>query len=180
MNGLNDSRWRWNNIQLAVLAWYRKFNTQWHMDSEAWYIWQSHTPNVSNPEGVAAILARYPAPTFNFGAPSGAQCDPGVVYCFSYAWAFLNYINYQHTPHDIFVWRSEFFGDAKGQRTGFKTRYVEFTLSYTHWIGDAIELRPELRFEHALDVDAYDDLTATRGAGRHSQYIFAADAILHF
>jgi len=70
--------------------------------------------------------------------------------------------------------------DARGQRTGFKTRYMEYDLSYTHWVGDTIELRPELRFEHALDVDAYDNPTATPGAGRNSQAMIAADAIFHF
>jgi hypothetical protein len=70
--------------------------------------------------------------------------------------------------------------DARGQRTGFKTRYYEFGLGYTHWVGDTIELRPELRFEHSRDVDAYDNPTAIPGAGRHSQAMIAADAIFHF
>src|SRR5262249_22773663 len=150
------------------------------MDTEVWYMWEARTPNIDNPAGRAAIAARYPAPSFNIGAPSGAQCEPGVISCYAYAWAAVNYINYQYTSHDIFVWRSEFFNDARGQRTGFMTRYVEFTLGYTHWIGDAIELRPELRYEHAFDVDAYSNPTATAGAGKQSQFMFAADLILHF
>lgn len=78
------------------------------------------------------------------------------------------------------VWRTDYLDDAKGQRTGFKTRYTEFDLSYTHWIGDVIELRPELRFDHSLDVDAYDNPALTPGMGRHSQAMLALDAILHF
>jgi hypothetical protein len=103
-----------------------------------------------------------------------------VAYCYSYEWAFINYINYQFGPRDIVTWRSDYLDDAKGQRTGFKTRYTEFDLSFTHWVGDAIELRPELRFEHSLDVDAYDNPTAIPGAGRHSQTMIAADAVVHF
>ena len=75
---------------------------------------------------------------------------------------------------------SDYLNDARGQRSGFKTRYYEFGLSYTHWIGDTIELRPELRFEHARDVDAYDNPSGTPGAGRNSQFMFAMDAIFHF
>jgi hypothetical protein len=103
-----------------------------------------------------------------------------VVFCYSYEWAILNYLNYQLTPHDIFTWRTDWMNDAKGQRTGFKTRYAEFALGYTHWIGDTVELRPEMRYEHSLDVDAYDNPTATAGAGKRYQLMVAADMIFHF
>jgi hypothetical protein len=180
MNGLNDGNWRWNNIQHAVASWYHKFNSQWHMDTEAWYLWQAHTPNQNNPAGVAAISAQFPAPQFNFGAPFGAQCNSEVAYCYSYAWALVNYINYQYTAHDIFTWRSDFLDDARGQRTGFRTRYLEFDLGYTHWVGDALELRPELRFERSLNTDAYDNPTGTPGGGKQNQLLLAADLIFHF
>ncbi len=178
MNGLNDSRWRWNNVQHAVVTWYHKIDDKWHTDTEVWYMWQSHTPNVNNPAGVAAISQAYSY--LNTGAPGGAQCNPAVVYCYSYEWAVVNYVNYQFGPRDIATWRTDYLNDARGQRTGFKTRYYEFDLSYTHWVGDTIELRPELRFEHARDADAYDNPTATLGAGRHSQAMIAADAVFHF
>lgn len=178
MNTLNDSKWRWNNIQHAVATWYHKFNSRWHMDTEVWYMWQSHTPNVNNAAGASAIGQAYNY--VNYGAPSGAQCDPAVAYCYSYAYAFVNYINYTIGPRDIVAFRSDYLNDARGQRTGFKTRYYELDLSYTHWVGDVIELRPELRFEHAHDTDAYDNPTALPGGGRHSQLMLAADAIFHF
>jgi Putative beta-barrel porin-2, OmpL-like. bbp2 len=178
MNGLNDGNWRWNNVQHAVITWYHKFNSKWHMDTEAWYMWESHTPNVNNAAGLAAIAKAYSY--VNVGAPSGAQCNPTVVYCYSYEWAVVNYINYQIGPRDVLVWRTDYMNDARGQRTGFKTRYYEFDLSYTHWMGDVIELRPEIRFEHARDAQAYDNPTATPNGGRNSQVMFAADAIFHF
>jgi hypothetical protein len=128
--------------------------------------------------GPAIIAARYPDVTF--GAPSGAICKPSLVYCYSYAWAALNYINYQIGPRDMVTWRTDFLNDARGQRTGFKTRYYEFDLGYTHWMGDVVELRPELRFEHAMDAQAYDNPTALPGQGRNSQMMLAADAIFHF
>jgi hypothetical protein len=177
-NTINDSRWRWNNVQHAVATWYHKFDSHWHMATEAYYMWQSHTPNVNTPEGIAFIAQRYNY--VNVGAPSGAQCNSTAEFCYSYEWAIVNYLNYQIDPRNVVVWRSDFLNDARGQRTGFKTRYLEFDLSYTHWLGDVIELRPELRFEHALDVDAYDNPSATSGAGKHSQFMFAADAIFHF
>ncbi len=182
MNGLNDGNWRWNNIQHAATTWYHKFDDHWHMDSEAWYMWESHTPNVSNLDpatgGVAQIAARYPYATY--GAPSGAQCTPALVTCYSYEWALVNYVNYQAGVRDIFTFRSDYLNDARGQRTGFKSRYYEFGLGYTHWVGDAIELRPEIRFEHARDADAYDNPTSVAGAGKNSQLLLAADVVFHF
>jgi len=116
----------------------------------------------------------------NYGAPSGAICNPTFVTCYSYEWAAVNYINYQIGPRDIVTWRTDYLNDARGQRTGFKTRYYEFDLGYTHWVGDAIELRPEIRYEHARDAEAYDNPSAAPDGGRHSQAMIAADAIFHF
>jgi hypothetical protein len=178
MNGLNDSNWGWNNIQHAVITWYHKFNAKWHMDTEAWYMWEDHTPNVNNPAGEAIIAQAFSY--VNFGAPGGAQCNPAVVRCYSYEWAIVNYINYQIGPRDILVFRTDYMNDARAQRTGFKTPYFEYDLSYTHWVGDVIELRPEIRFEHANDAEAYDNPTDTPNGGRHSQAMIAADAIIHF
>jgi Putative beta-barrel porin-2, OmpL-like. bbp2 len=178
MNGINDGNWRWNNIQHAVITWYHKFDSKWHMDTEAWYMWESHTPNADNPAGLALIAQRYSY--VNYGAPAGALCGPTLVTCYSYEWAVVNYLNYQLGPRDIVTWRTDYMNDAKGQRTGFKSRYYEFDFGYTHWWGDTIELRPELRFEHARDADAYDNPSATAGRGRNSQAMIAADAIFHF
>jgi hypothetical protein len=178
MNGLNDGNWRWNNVQHAVVTWYHKFDEHWHTDTEIWYMWQSHTPNVNNPAGVAFIGQRYSY--VNVGAPNGAQCNPAVVFCYSYEWAAVNYINYQIGPRDIVVWRTDYLDDATAQRTGYKSRYYEFDLSYTHWMGDMIELRPEIRLDHSRDAEAYDNPSATPDGGRHSQFMFAMDAIIHF
>jgi len=178
MNGLNDGDWRWNNVQHAVVTWYHKFNSKWHMDTEAWYMWESHTPNVDNPGGLAVIAERYGY--IRYGAPTGAICNPLLVTCYSYEWAAVNYINYQIGPRDTVTWRTDYLNDARGERTGFKTRYYECDFGYTHWMGDVVELRPEVRFEHARDAEAYDNPTATPDGGRHSQAMIAADAIFHF
>jgi hypothetical protein len=95
-------------------------------------------------------------------------------------WAAVNHINYQIGPRDIVTFRTDYMDDVTGQRTGFKSRYTELDLGYTHWVGDTIELRPEIRFEHSRDADAYDNPTATPGGGKHSQTMIAADAIFHF
>jgi hypothetical protein len=209
MNGLNNQKFGWNNVQHAVTTWYHKINEQWHTDTEAWYMWQRDTPDSLNPQGQAILAAMFPIPEYNIGAPSGAQCaNTADVTCTSHEWAVVNYLNYQHDPHDIWTWRSEYFSDTTGQRTGFKGDFVEFDLGYTHWVGDALELRPEARYEYQLTAPnraitgyAYDNpcdaaanpdsptctfssggRTATfdQNGGKRSQAMLAMDAIFHF
>jgi len=209
MNGLNDQNFGWNNIQHAVATWYHKINEHWHVDTEAWYMWQNHTPDALNSQGAAILAAMFPAPEYNIGAPSGAQCDNvAQVYCVSHAWAFVNYLNYEHDPHNIWTWRSDYMNDSTGQRTGFKGSFLEFDLGYTHWIGDVVELRPEARIERqltapnaAIDGYAYDNpcyaaasasspvctfrsggRTASfeQNGGKRNQAMLAMDAIFHF
>ncbi len=174
----NNGKFAWNNLQHAVVTWYHVFDERWHMASEVWAMHQDATPNVNNPTGLANLQAAYP---LKFGAPFGAQCsDPSAVSCTSHAHAFVNYINYKIGPRDFITWRNEMFYDAEGQRTGFKTRYFESLLGWNHWIGNAITIRPELRFERSLDVDAYDNPSGLPGGGKKNQTTFAVDAIFHF
>jgi hypothetical protein len=204
-NGLNDQKFGWNNLQQSVITWYHKINEHWHTDSEFWYMWQKDTPNVLNPQGSAIISAQFPSPQFNIGAPAGAQCASATpLYCTSHEFAILNYLNYQIDAHNLWTWRSEFFSDTTGQRTGFKGNFVEFDLGYTHWVGDAIELRPELRLERqvsapnasltgfAYNNPCYEPLSAgptctlptggtlSNTGGSRNQALIAADAIFHF
>jgi hypothetical protein len=209
MNGLNKQNFGWNNIQHAVTTWYHKINEHWHTDTEFWYMWENHTPDALNPRGLAALAAEFPAPEYNIGAPSGAQCSNiAQVYCVSHEWAFVNYINYQHDPHNIVTWRTDYLNDTTGQRTGFKGSFLEFDLGYTHWVGDALELRPEARIERELTAPnasitgyAYDNpcyapavtgtttctfssggrtLSFDQNGGKRNQAMLAVDAIFHF
>jgi hypothetical protein len=209
MNGLNNQNFGWNNIQHAVMTWYHKFDEHWHMDTEAWYMWENHTPDVSNPQGEAALLAMFPAPEYNIGAPAGAQCNnTALVYCASHEWAVVNYLNYQADPHNIWSWRTDYMNDSTGQRTGFKGAFAEVDLGFTHWVGDALELRPEARYERQVSAPnagatgyAYDNpcyapavtgestcsftsggrtLSFKQNGGKKAQALLAIDAIFHF
>jgi hypothetical protein len=63
---------------------------------------------------------------------------------------------------------------------GIQVALCGISLGYTHWVGAALELRPELRFDHALDAEAYDNPTATQNGGKKNQIMLAADMISHF
>ncbi len=105
---------------------------------------------------------------------NGAFCHAGQTNCLAPEWAIVNYVNKQLSPRDFVGFRSDFLNDKKGQRTGYNTRYSENTLMLSHWIGSTIQMRPEIRLDHAWDRMAYD-----RGT-RRTQFTLATDLIFHF
>jgi hypothetical protein len=84
------------------------------------------------------------------------------------------YVARQLSKKDFLVFRTEYFDDLKGQRTGFKTSYNEDLIGWNHWIGSTVVFRPELRYDHAYDAPAYDSGT------KKTQLMFAADVIFFY
>jgi hypothetical protein len=166
-NTLNDGDYAYNNLSAFYLTWYHKFSatSHWHSATESWYQYEKHTPNVNNPVGETLIETN----------ANGAYCNNDYeITCFAPEWAIVNYLVDQLTNHDYLTIRNEYFDDIKGQRTGFKTRYTENLIGWGHWVGSTVLFRPELRFERAYDMPAYDNGT------KKNQLTFACDAIVFF
>jgi hypothetical protein len=161
VNGLNNGHYGYNNLQMFDNTWYHKFSGSWHMATEAWYMYERDVPSVSGP-----IVPEKGA--------NGAFCPTGQVRCFAPEWAAVNYLEKQFSAKNYLSIRSDFLDDIVGQRTGYKTRYAEETLMWGHWVGNTVILRPELRFDHAFDVAAYNNGT------RKSQFQFGMDVILKY
>ena len=161
VNGINNGRYAYNNLQMFDTTWYHKFSASWHIATEAWYMYQRGVPSVSG--GVSPEKGT-----------NGAYCSAGEIRCLAPEWAFVNYVEKQLSAKNFLTVRSDFLDDMKGQRTGVKSRYAEATLMWGHWVGNTILLRPEIRFDHALDRPAYDFGT------RRSQFQLAMDVIFKF
>ncbi len=160
-NGINDGKYAFNNLQMYDVTWYHKFGKTWHVATEAYSMYQRDVPSLHgslSPEK----------------GTNAANCRLGVQTCLAPEWAVVNYVNKQISAHDFVSFRSDFLDDKKGQRTGYSTRLDEGTLMLSHWIGSTIQLRPEIRFDHAWDERAYD-----RGTKRN-QLTFASDLVVHF
>jgi len=160
-NGINDGKYAYNNLQQFDATWYHKFSKTVHMATEAWYMFERDVPAVGGnlqPETGA----------------NAAHCLPGQPRCTAPEYAAVNFLQKELSPHDFLSFRTDFLDDKKGQRTGYATRYSENTMTWCHWIGTTVQLRPELRFERAWDHKAYDN-------GRlHNQLTAASDLIFHF
>jgi hypothetical protein len=78
---------------------------------------------------------------------------------------------------------------SSGQRTGVKTRYVDFGIGWQHWFSPQIEIRPEVVYYHSLDANAFNGnsnaIPASAGGGaiapnRNSAWLSSMDLIWHF
>jgi len=161
VNGLNDGKYAYNNLQMFDATWYHKFSSSWHMATEAWYMYQRGVPSVSGPVPPEK-------------GTNGAFCSAGEIRCLAPEWAMVNYVESEISAMDYVSIRSDFLDDMKGQRTGFKTRYAEATLMWGHWVGSTVLLRPEIRLDRALDRPVYDNGT------RRTQFQLAMDVIFKF
>ena len=160
-NGINDGIYAFNNLQQYDLTWYHKLSKTWHVATETWYMYQRDVPAVGGPIAPEK-------------GTDGAYCRAGDTRCTAPEYAAVNYVQKELTPHDYLSFRSDFLNDKKGQRTGYQTRYSENTLDWNHWFGSTVQLRPEIRFDHAWDRRSYNDGTAV------SQFTAASDLIFHF
>ena len=127
-NTINDGHYAYNNLTAYYATWYHKYSekSHWHSDTETWYQYEKHVPNVSNPSAAGLLET---------GA-NGAYCsNPSALTCFAPEWAIVNYQENQLSKHDYLSIRNEYMDDIKGQRTGFRTRYSEHMLGWgrTGW-----------------------------------------------
>lgn len=185
-DALNNGVWGYNNLQWKGITYYHKFNDQWHLSWEFYELDQRNVPNGLNAQ-VQTIAANgglpfTPFQGINFNAPNLAQCfNQGQLTCTARSFATVAYLNYQFSPLDNISFRPEFFDDEEGQRTGVRTRYVDFGIGWQHWFSPQIEIRPEVTFYHSLDAPAFNG-NAFNGIAptKKDATIASADLIIHF
>lgn len=185
MDGINDGVWGYNNLQWYGFTYYHKFSEKWHVAYEIYVLHQNHVANINNPIAAAAIAAGgtpFSPQYIPFNAPNAAQCsNASDLTCTATAIGTVAYINYQFSPRDNISFRPEFYDDKEGQRTGIKTRYLNFGLGWQHWFSPQIEIRPEIDYDYALDNNAFNG-NSNAGIAPNKRYtvLGAADIILHF
>src|ERR1700730_394953 len=146
-NGINDGKYAYNNLQHYDFTWYHKFNSKWHMATEAWYMYERAVPNV------AGNVANPIKP--ELGA-NGAFCSAGQLRCTAPEYAIVNYLNREVTSKFMFGFRSDLLNDKKGQRTGIAGKYTENTFYLTRYIETTVVLSPEFRFDRSCDRERYN------------------------
>ena len=185
MDGINNGVWGYNNLQWYGFTFYHKFNDRWHVAYEIYTLHQNNVANINNPIAAAAIAAGgtpFSPQYIPFNAPNAAQCNStSALTCTASVLATVAYINYQFSPLDNISLRPEFYDDKQGQRTGVKTRYLNFGLGWQHWLSPQIELRPEIDYDYALDRNAFNgNVNAGIPPTKRYTVLGAMDIIAHF
>ena len=184
-DAINNGTWGYNNLQWYGATYYHKFNDHWHIASEAYILHQNNVPNALNPVAQAAIAnggTPFSPQYVPFNAPGIATCaDASQISCTASVIGLVSYLNYSPGPLNNFSFRPEYYDDQQGQRTGVKTRYVDFSLGWQHWLSPQIEIRPEVGIYMSLDAKAFNGYGAAGIAPtRDTTLIAASDIILHF
>jgi hypothetical protein len=146
-NAINNGQYKnaWNNIQQINLIWSHRFSEDFFIEMSSYYEYQFNAL-------VGGNCTQGPVRSFNL-YPSCNYVIPGR----SDSWSLLGFLEKKWTENDFSSFRAEFFNDFQGQRTGFITPYLEFTLGLTHVFGNVLKLRPEVRFDTALNATPYDN-----------------------
>jgi len=150
-----------DDLQQAVVTWGHRFDDRFHMQMELYYMWMYHALTGSD-------VITGPSQPF---APSG----PGTpIKGRADEWGYTCYLEYKIDNATYVTFRPGFLDDMKGQRTGFKTFYTDFTLGISHNFTPWLTMRPEIRYDRSYQVAAFD-------AGlRKNQYSAAMDIIISF
>jgi hypothetical protein len=180
----NNSPWGYNNLQWYGITWYHNINKEWHFSWETYTLSQKNVLNITDPAGIIANggFPFTPANGIKFNAPNLAFCpDPRELTCTARAFTSLIYVNYHFAPLDNLSFRAEFYNDMEGQRTGTKTRYVEFGVGWQHWFSPQVELRPEIGYYRSLDAPGFNG-NSNAGIAPNRNYAVLAemDLIWHF
>jgi hypothetical protein len=152
-----------DNLQHMVGVWSHRFNETFHMMTEAYYIYQFDAA-----KGGTCVFG----PTRPFA--SGGGCGPTIA-GLSDSIGAVNYFQIKLSDKDYMTIRNDALADLKGQRSGFKTVYSSHTLGWSHWVSNALIVRPEIRYDHGWShVTPYDNGT------RKDQFVFITDFIIKF
>ena len=168
-NAINNGLWGYNNLQWFGGTYYHKFDENWHIAMESYYMFQKDVPDVLQGYGNTAFAYFHPG-----NAPFEAICPNGEIKCAAREWGYVAFLNYKFSPLDNLTLRGEIYDDVNGQRTGFATHYNEWAFGWQHWFSPQVEIRPEIAWYHSLDKPAFDN------GNKHAITIFASDLIWHF
>ena len=155
-NAFNNGEFGYNNLQQIVGTWTHKFNDKIYTATEAWYMYMNDAKS-------------HPTKDVPFQGGSFPVRDG-----YAPEWAVLNYTMFRIARNAFFTVRNEYMNDKVGSRTGHATQYSEHAIGLTYCPDKLITIRPELRFDHAYDTNAYDNGT------KRSQFAFITDVIFHF
>jgi hypothetical protein len=187
IDGINNSEWGYNNIQWHGFTYYHKFNSEWHLDFEAYYLDEHNVLNNRNPIALAtqAVGGTWDSPQYIPVNGSNIVYCPTATALTCNVWAVgvLTYLNYSPDPLNNYTLRLEWYDDPNGWRTGTggSTKYFDTSISWQHWLSPQIEFRPEISYWSSFGTAAFNGNPELGIPGNKKEMVeFASDVIIHF
>lgn len=164
MDSFNGGKFKGDhdNLQEFNLTWTHRFNPSFFTATETYYMYQYDSP-------LGGTCNFGPVASYGGGGGCGA-----IIPGFSSEFGAVNYTELKVSDKDFISYRTDYLNDFDGERTGFATAYMSFTLGLTHQFTSLIEIRPEVRYEFAFDKTPYDN------GAKKDQATFNIDAIFRF
>ena len=158
-----------DNLQQFNVTYAHRFSRRLHTMTEAYYLYSF--------DALQGGTVSY-GPPHNENALTGPGAFlPGT----SRAWGFVNYTNYKVTDKDYITLRPiDYLIDERGWRTGFPTTYASWTLGWCHRFSELTCIRPEIRYERALNYHNGQIVTPYDNGTKRSQFTFGLDLIRRF
>lgn len=164
VTAFNGAKYKGNhdNLQQFNATWTHRFNQCFFTSTELYYTYQYD----ANMGGNCNF-----GPVRSFGGGGGCgELIPG----YSATVGAVNYLELKVSQKDFVSFRTDYLNDQYGQRTGFKTQYMGYTLGLNHQFSSVFQMRPEVRYEFAFNATPYNN------GERKNQTTFNIDAILRF
>lgn len=160
-----------DNLQQLNLTWSHRFNKKGTIVTmtEGYFLYQYNalvggTVNNGPPHTYAGLTG--PGAYINGIAPA-----VGVV----------NYTAFKITNKDYICFRPvDYLLDYKGERTGFPTALTSWTVGWCHRFNDLVFIRPEIRYDRALNYHNGAIVTPYDNGTRRSQLEIGMDCIARF
>ena len=149
INSINNGQYRNNhdNLQQINGIWTHRFSEQLYMQTEAYYEYQFNARL-----GGTSIFG----PVEPYG---GGGIERPIIPGYSGSMSFLNYIEYGFAQNRLFSFRTDYLNDFQGQRTGYATQYIGWTVGLTQLLGGVWKIRPEFRYIQSTSLTPFDNGT---------------------
>ncbi len=187
IDGQNGQQWGYNNLAWHGFVYYHRFNDQWHIDFESYYLTEHGVLNNRNLIALATLNAggTWDSPQYiPENASNLAYCSRASdLFCNTWAAGALTYLSYTPDPLNNWVVRLEWYDDPQGWRTatGGPTQYFDTMLSWQHWWSPQIEIRPEISYWRSFGTAAFNGNPEAGIPGNKKEMAeFASDLIIHF
>lgn len=160
-----------DNLQQFNLTWSHRFNRKGTIVTmtEAYYLYS---------------LNALQGGTVNTGPPHPYYALTGAgnyLKGLSQAGGFVNYTAWKCSPRDYICIRPvDFLIDQRGWRTGFPTTYSSWTIGWCHRFSDLLCIRPEIRYDRALNYNQGNIVKPYDNGTRRYQFTFGLDLIQRF